>query len=202
MDKTIPIYKAVLATDENGMYIVSFVDDPATQVDWQAYENEEKPMEFAVENEEKRIVRGVLMRANHPIYRYNDGNPFYAEFDPETLREMAQRYLRNNFQNNVDTNHNYQLEDGVFLQEIFLKDVANGIDPKGFEKVEDGSLFGQFKVENDDVWSKVKDGTFKGFSIVAVNAWAKVEEQFNSEEDAEYNEIVEIINKIKNKLKK
>jgi hypothetical protein len=36
---------------------------------------------------------------------------------------------------------------------------------KGFEDVPDGSLFGSFYVENDEVWGAIKDGKLKGFSV-------------------------------------
>jgi hypothetical protein len=38
----------------------------------------------------------------------------------------------------------------------------------GFEDAKDGSWFGSYKVENDDVWSKVKAGEFKGFSVEGI----------------------------------
>ena len=40
--------------------------------------------------------------------------------------------------------------------------------PKGFDKLPNGSWFVSYKVDNDDVWKQVKDGTFKGFSVEGV----------------------------------
>lgn len=37
--------------------------------------------------------------------------------------------------------------------------------PKGFEKLADGSWFGFYKIENESVWSDVKNGVFKGVSV-------------------------------------
>ena len=39
---------------------------------------------------------------------------------------------------------------------------------KGYEDVKDGSWFGSFKVENDDVWELVKEGKVKGFSVEGI----------------------------------
>ena len=36
---------------------------------------------------------------------------------------------------------------------------------KGFEDVPDGSWFGSFKVDNEEVWQMIKDGKVKGFSV-------------------------------------
>jgi len=44
---------------------------------------------------------------------------------------------------------------------------------KGFEDVKDGSWFGSFKVENEDVWELVKEGKLKGFSVEGVFNYSK-----------------------------
>jgi hypothetical protein len=50
--------------------------------------------------------------------------------------------------------------------ESWLVDKNRGVQPmKGFEDVADGSWFGSFYVENDEVWQQLKDGTFRGFSV-------------------------------------
>ena len=164
--KKLPLYKAVLRDDEDGMVAVSFVDLPAVEVDWLAFNKQESPLQFSIESEDKHIVKGVLMRADHPIYRVGvSGYEYYIQFDKDTLREIAQKYLKDCYQNNVDTMHNHQIEEGIYMQELFIKDVENGINPKGFEEVEDGSLFAQFKVENEEVWNEIKEGKFKGFQL-------------------------------------
>ena len=44
---------------------------------------------------------------------------------------------------------------------------------KGIEDEPDGSWFGSFKVENDEVWAKVKAGQFKGFSVEGIFEYSK-----------------------------
>jgi hypothetical protein len=59
-----------------------------------------------------------------------------------------------------------QFAEGVFVCESFIIDSERGIKaPEGFKQEPDGSWFISMKVENDDVWNKVLEGTFKGFSI-------------------------------------
>ena len=43
----------------------------------------------------------------------------------------------------------------------------------GFEDVKDGSWFGSFKVENDDIWAKVKSGEFQGFSVEGIFGYSE-----------------------------
>lgn len=162
----LPIYRAIIDNEEAGMVTISLVDFPATESDFQAFEEQKKLIKFAVENEEKHIVRGLVMAANMLIYRIHPQfGEYYIYYDAETLRIMAERYLKNNFQNNVDLNHDGELVDGVDMVQFFIKDSENGINPKGFEDYADGSLFAEFHVNNEDVWNAIKDGTYAGFSL-------------------------------------
>lgn len=199
--KGLPIFKATIG-EADGMVVCSFVEDAAVESNFLAFAEDKKPMEFSIENEDKHIVIGVAMRANFPIYRYNkDMGEFYIVYTPEVIREMVQKFFRNGYQNNVDLDHSFKLEDGVYIEQAFIKDTANGISPKGFEEIEDGSLFFQYKVENEEIWSGIKDGTFKGFSIAGT---FEIEETFNKENNNNNNkkEYMSRINKIKEMLRK
>jgi hypothetical protein len=163
----LPIYRAIVGDDvETGMITISLVDAPAVEVDFLYFNEDKKPLSFAVEDEEQRKVLGVVMTADSPIYRRDDsGYEYYIVYDRQTIEKMAEKYLRYNKQNNVDLNHSFELEEGIYLNEFFIKDTAKGINPTGFEQVNDGSLFAIFHVVNDDVWNAIKEGTFKGFSL-------------------------------------
>lgn len=163
----LPIYRAIVGDDvETGMITISLVDEPAVEVDFLYFNEDKKPLSFAVEDEEQRKVLGVVMTADSPIYRRDEnGFEYYIVYDRQTIEKMAEKYIRQNKANNVDLNHSFVLEDGIYLNEFFIKDTAKGIDPTGFEQVNDGSLFAIFHVENDEVWNAIKEGTFKGFSL-------------------------------------
>jgi hypothetical protein len=170
MIKTIqglPVYRAILGDNTDGMERISLVDLPAVESDFLAFDKDKRPMMFAVENEEKRIIRGVVMRADYPIYRIGAGGyEYFILFEKETIRQMAQKYLRESRQNEINLMHEDGTEvQGVEMVQWFIKDTENGISPKGFEEISDGSLFAEFKVENNDVWESVKKGEFKGFSL-------------------------------------
>lgn len=198
-----PIYKAALTEDQNetGMYFISLVDDPAVECDFLAFENVQN-LTFKVENEEKRIVTGLVMPADRPILRQDYNGLYYILYDKDTIIAMAERFLAMGIANNVDTNHNFEVEDGVFLREMYIKDSERGISPKGFEDVEEGSLFATYHILNDEVWDKVKKGEFKGYSLAGIFK----EEEFGAVEDditeEEYNELMELINTVKEALNK
>ena len=200
-----PIYRAALTENENetGMFFISLVDDPAVESNFVAFEREDeaKSFRFRVENEEKRIVTGLVMAADHPILRQDFNGLYYIVYDRPTIEAMAERFLALGLANNVDTMHSFEVEDGVFLREIYIKDSERGISPSGFEAVEDGSLFATYHILNDDVWGKVKSGEFKGFSLAGMfkeEELSKVDEDIT---DEDYEEIMSLINQVNEKMK-
>lgn len=190
----LPIYKAQITDVETGMYTVSLVDCPAVQSDFLYFKDEREPMTFKVQDEEQRIVTGVLMRADYPIYRIGpSGYEYYIVFDRETIEMMAEKWLAEGLVNNVNLMHDSErYVDGVYLKEVYFKDLQRGIDPKGYEDISEGSLFASYKVMNDEVWESIKNGTFKGFSIECVMDTVKVEDEM--ERDLE--EILAMLEKL------
>lgn len=196
MNKELPIYKALIEGEDSGMYTISLVTNPAIESNF-LYFNEQKLHHFKVENDEKRIVSGVIMRCDHPIYRVGlDGTEYYITFDKKTIETMVEKWLKEGLHTNVNLQHNPNLYvDGVLLKEVYIKDIERGINPIGFEDIEDGSLFGTYHITNDEVWESVKKGEFKGYSLEGV---FKTVEYKMSMEDAEYMEIMEMLDKLEN----
>lgn len=165
----LPVYDATIG-DADGMLRVSLVDAPAVCSDFIALAAQKPVQLFAIQDEEKRIVRGVIMRADFPIYRRDDQlGEYYIIYTADTIRQMAEKYLADGRQNLVNLMHAEGTDtEGVQMVQYFLKDSAAGVDPEGFPDIADGSLFAEYHVTNDDVWDKVKDGTFRGFSLEGV----------------------------------
>ena len=166
----IPVYNATISDEETGMFKISLVDEPAVMSNFLAFDKTRKPLLYAIANEEKRIVRGVVMRADFPIYRYDESfGEYYIIYKADTIRQMAEKYLLESRQNDVNLMHEENSDvDGVQMVQYFIKDTDAGVNPTGFEDIADGSLFAEFHIVNDDVWNQVKDGTFKGYSLEGV----------------------------------
>ena len=162
----IPVYDAIIGEEGTGMTCISLVDEPAVMSDFVAMAKASPRMMYAVESEEKRLVFGVVMRADFPLYRRTDkGVEYYIIYRAATIRAMAEQYLEEGLQNKVNLMHKAGMVEGVQMVQWFLKDSAKGLNPDGFEDIADGSLFAEFHVTNDDIWKAVKDGTYKGFSL-------------------------------------
>jgi len=63
--------------------------------------------------------------------------------------------------------------EGVTMFESWIVNRDMGKMPiKGFEDAKDGSWFGSYKVDNEEIWAKVKSGEFQGFSVEGIFGYA------------------------------
>ena len=164
----LPVYNALVTDEGTGMFRISLVDDPAVQSNFMAFDAARRVPLYAISDEEKRLVLGVVMRADFPIYRRDTGfGEYYVIYKPDAIRNMAERYLLEGRQNAVNLMHEEGTDvDGVQMVQYFIK--GNGIAPEGFDDIADGSLFAEFHVVNDAVWAEIKAGTYRGFSLEGV----------------------------------
>ncbi len=180
----IPVYNAIISDEETGMMKISLVDDPAVMSDFQAFDRHRIPQMYAISDEEKRLVRGVVMRADFPIYRRDDRiGEYYIIYKADQIRLMAEKYLAEGRQNDVNLMHEEGSDvEGVQMVQYFIK--GDGVTVDGFDECADGSLFAEFHVVNDDVWEDIKAGTYKGFSL---------EGYFDLQPETDADEVQEIV---------
>lgn len=167
-----------LFDDITGLDAISLVESPAVKKDFLVF-SEDKKLVF--NDEEKRIITGVAILADTPIYRRdNSGNEYYVIFDKETIQKLVEKYSKNNLINSVNIEHNdNDFVDGVTMIESYIVDKSRGICPKEFEDIPDGSWIVSYKVENDEVWNKIKSEELFGFSVQGI--FKLVEEKISSE---------------------
>ena len=155
-----------------------------------------KSQEFSVINEEKRLLGGFLMTADQPIYRRDeDGSEYYVTFPASAIEKIVRKMAKKGKSLTFNINHDdNQPANDCYLMSHFIIDSKLGIKtPEGYNSAPDGSWFGFVKVDNEEVWNKVKSGEIKGFSV---------EGYFNDHKliDAEKNVIEEIKNKLINNM--
>jgi hypothetical protein len=151
---------------------------------------------FAIQDEEERVISGPLMLADTPIYRNDQNGEYYVQFSKQTIKKIAQKFFRKGYQQNVNLMHDSgSTVEGLTMFESFIKDSKRGIKAMaGFEDVPDGSWFGSFKVENEDVWKLIKDGKVRGFSVEGVFNYRKTGEKNYQEM---WEQILAILNEVK-----
>ena len=189
----IPVYNAIISDAETGMFKISLVDDPAVMSNFQAFNKQNIPQMYAIQDEEKRLVRGVVMRADFPIYRRDDKmGEYYIIYKADQIRIMAEKYLAESRQNDVNVMHRKDSDvDGVQMVQYFIK--GDGVSVEGFDECADGSLFAEFHIINDDVWNEIKAGTYKGFSLEGV---------FDMQPETDADEIQDIVDKLDGAFRK
>ena len=146
------------------LFAVSLVEDPAIESNFIALSKQKSSIKL--ENE-KRLLIGAALVPNKPIYRNVNGNEFYISFDETTIEKLAQDFLANDYQHNITVDHQEDANDIVIVESWIKtsendKSVSYGLD----EPI--GTWFIGMKVNNDEIWQRIKDGFYKGFSIEAV----------------------------------
>jgi len=163
------IYKAVIdpsLTEETEVNFIGLVDRPAIERNFLAFANQ-APIKLTF-NEEKRIISGPAMIADLPIYRNDEKyGEYYVVFDKQAIRCIVEKFSAKGYLQNFNLFHDAQQQvSDVTIFNSFITDKELGINPPaGYEDVNDGSWFISVKVNNEDVWNKVKNGEVKGFSV-------------------------------------
>lgn len=163
-----PLYNITIDPEDNltGMFLVSLVENPAVEVDFLAFNNEEK-LCFAVQDEDKHIITGVAILADTPIYRRTKDGEFYVQFQKDNIPAIVEKFMMNGFANYINLQHNSETlsnKDAVMIESYFINK-ERGIVPNEFANVTDGSWCCSYKVLNDEIWQQIKAGDLKGFSI-------------------------------------
>lgn len=191
MKKEIPIYDAVL-NDLDGLSCISLVDCPAMETDMMVFAKQDKPLQFAVNDELQHCITSVVIRADYPVYRYSqEQGEYYIRFSKELIKQLAEKYSKDGLLNQVSVHHNGELLDDITMIEFFIKDTEKGINPTGFENIEEGSLFCTFKINNRDVWESVLEGEFGGLSMEVFVDIEKTDETIEEEQEDFWAELME-----------
>lgn len=156
--------------DEDGVFAISLVENPAIMEDFVAL-SEDDPNKFMVElktiDEERKVVVGFALIPDLEIPRVKDGKQFNITMSKDTVSKAAELYMKNLNLSNVTSEHEKPVKDCCVIESWIVEDKDNdksnmyGLEPKGGEWVVMMSL-------SDSEYSKVKDGTYKGFSIEAI----------------------------------
>lgn len=166
-----------------GVYGISLVENPAMEGLFIALSKDE-PIQLKTVNEEQRILMGLVLEPNKPIYRNQNGEEFNIVFNEETIKELSYGFFKNNNHSNSTIEHDIdQNIKGVTFTESWI--VENPTNDKsnnfGFSYPK-GSWVAVMKVDSDEVWNDyVKSGKVQGFSIDAMLSLEEVNLKSNIE---------------------
>src|SRR5690606_21061080 len=150
---------------DKGIYALSIVEDPAMEGMFIAL-NKDIEVKFAEVNKEQKILLGVALIPDKPIYRNMDGEEFNIVFDSETIKASAHYFLKNQFNNNSTIEHEVKLNGMSVVESWIVEDKENDKQKKYGFSYPEGSWMVMMKVDDEATWNDyVKTGKVKGFSI-------------------------------------
>lgn len=149
---------------EMGVNAVSVVESPAIEESFVAL-NEHK-IELKEVDNEKRILMGAALVPNKQIYRRVKDKEFYIFFSEDTIRKASELFLMRSNQNNATLEHEKKMLEGMSVVESWIIEDEKTDKSRLYNfNLPKGTWMISMKVNNDEVWEKVKAGEVKGFSI-------------------------------------
>ena len=187
-------------SEELAIDAISLVSAPAIEQDFVYFGKEKNNLTFAKVDDEKRMLVSPALIPNKQIFRYdpNTDSEYYVYFSPDTVRKASELYLKHNNHHKATYEHQDRVS-GVLTTESWIID-----DPKmdksklyGYD-LPKGTWMVSMKINNDELWQKVKDGSLRGLSI---EGYFTDRMQEMSEREPTTHEILTALNEIISKIK-
>ena len=181
---------------DNGIQAISFVESPAIEENFIALSKHK--VEFKSIDEEKKIIIGLALVPDKPIYRRKDDYEYNIIFSKETVRKGSELYLKNLRNNNTTLEHQ-QLTSGVSIIESWIvEDTEKDKTALYNLNAVVGAWAVVMKVDNESVWEDVKKKKYLGLSIEGVFSQSK-EDMSKDEDDISAEELVNELKELMNK---
>jgi hypothetical protein len=177
--------------EQSGIDAISVVMSPAIESNFIHLSKHE--IELKEVDAEKRIIMGAALIPNKQIYRKNEKtkDEYYIYFSEATIRKASELFLMNANQNNSTLEHSQKLK-GLSVVESWIVESENDKSKNYGFNFPKGTWVISMKVNNDEIWNKVKLGEVKGFSIEGYFA-DKLEMSLQNDEEILVEKIKEII---------
>lgn len=191
-------------TDENGkefgnLDAISIVTDPAIEVSFQLF-NKQRIQHFTsipITNEKMQIT-GAVMIPNKKMLRQdpNNGEYFMGWFSEDTIARCAKNYLRRKKHTQANLEHSEDFSSDFYIMESWLVEDPNNdkSNALGFKDIPKGTWFVTYQVKNREAWNKIKDGSYKGFSVeVEAALFSTINELQEDQEQDDVQKIKDIV---------
>ena len=165
--KETKIVELVIADNEElAIDAISLVTSPAIEQDFVFFGKEKNNLTFAKVDEEKRMLISPALIPNKQIFRHdpNTDSDYYVYFSKETVRKASELYLKHNNHHKATYQHQDRVS-GVLTVESWIKEGDSDKSKLYGYDLPNGTWFVKMKIENDDLWNKIKEGELKGLSI-------------------------------------
>ena len=166
--KKTTLVELVISDESQEMTIdaISLVTNPAIEQDFVFFGKEKNNLTLAKIDEEKRMLVSPALIPNKQIFRHNPNtdSDYYVYFSPDTVRKASELYLKHNNHHKATYQHQDRVS-GVLTVESWIKEGDQDKSKLYGYDLPNGTWFVKMKIENDELWNKIKDGELKGLSI-------------------------------------
>tara|TARA_R100001594_G_scaffold107448_1_gene142048 strand:- start:392 stop:997 length:606 start_codon:yes stop_codon:yes gene_type:complete len=166
--KKTKITELVISEENESLAIdaISLVNSPAIEVDFIFFGKEKNNLTFSKVDEEKRELISPALIPNKQIFRYdpNTDQEYYVYFSKDTVKKAAYSYLKHNNHHKATYEHEQRVA-GVLTVESWIKEGDSDKSKLYGYDLNDGTWFVKMKIENDELWERIKSGELKGLSI-------------------------------------
>jgi hypothetical protein len=190
--KATKIVELVIADDSKELTIdaISLVTSPAIEQDFVFFGKENNNLTFAKVDEEKRMLISPALIPNKQIFRYdpNTDSNYYVFFSKETVRKSSELYLEHNNHHKATYQHEDRVSGVLTVESWIIEDTKKDKSTLYGFSLPVGTWMVKLRIDNDEMWNKIKDGELRGLSIEGyfINAVQKMEkmgkQQFSNEE--------------------
>lgn len=114
-------------------------------------------VKFSVDNEEKQIIRGMVLQSNQMIYRNNAdllGNPGYVYFSRSTIKDLKEKFA---FNMTMTLQHE---QDITGLCTLLTSEIIDTVDTTMW--------YLSYHVEDPKLWQMIKERKVVGFSLEGI----------------------------------
>ena len=163
------IVELIIQDDNQELAIdaISLVTSPAIEQDFVFFGKEKNNLTFAKVDEEKRMLISPALIPEKTIFRHDPqtSSDYFVFFSKATVRKASELYLKHNNHHKATYQHQDRISGILTVESWIIED----------SKLDKSTLYGfslpvgtwmvKLKIDNDEIWSKIKDGELKGLSI-------------------------------------
>lgn len=159
------VYELIIEGEEDEVYAISMVSEPAIEAGWVAFDKEQ--VQFQAVDNDKRLVLGPILVPDKRILRIDgEGKPYHVFLSAPTIKKLSEKYLQNKYTDKVTVEHKKTISDVSLVESWIVESRTKDKSAVYGLSLAPGTWAGTMKVNNEKLWQDfVKTGKLTGFSI-------------------------------------
>lgn len=146
-----------------GVEALSLVRYPAIEANFVFFN---KQFALAKLDEERRMLVGPALIPEKKIYRQDpDGTEYEVYFTADTVKKAAHLFMRNSKMNAATVEHEVKTDQVYVYESWVVENVKKDKQQVYGMKYPKGTWMVSMRVDSDELWQGIKDGSLRGISI-------------------------------------